>query len=70
MTRKQYTHKIQQLTIAIYKHPESTVQGCKLGTALKRTKDNAKNVPATFGSYEAAWNCDVLRWAREYYGVN
>ncbi len=69
MTRKKYINKVQQLTIAIYKHPDSNVKGHKLGKALKYIKANAKSVPAKFGSYDEAWNCDAMRWAREHYGV-
>lgn len=71
MTRKEYINKIQALTLAIYRNPESSfLKGFKVGDALKRVKERAKDVPKTYGSYEAAWNSDVLKWAREHYGVN
>ena len=70
MTRKQYINKLWTLTIAIYNHPESIFpDGYKLGEALKHNKAFAKNIPATFGSYEAAWNSEHMKWAREHYGV-
>jgi hypothetical protein len=69
MTRKQYINKGQQLIIAVYNHPESFMKGRKLGDCLKTFRDNAKRVPAKFGSYEAAWNSGAMRWAREHYGV-
>lgn len=71
MTRKQYIRKLQSLTIAIYNHPESVFpKGYKLGEALKHNRDYAKNVPAKFGSYENAWNSQVVAWARNFYGVH
>lgn len=71
MTRKQYVHKLWGLTLAIYRHPESIFPDeYKVGEALKHNKKFAKKVPETFGSYEAAWNSEAVKWAREYYGVN
>lgn len=68
MTRKKYIHKIQNLMIAIYNHPDSFYpDGYKLGSALKHAKEFAKQVPVKNGSYEAAWNCEAMRWAREHY---
>jgi len=68
MTRKQYINKGQQLILAIYKHPQSLYpEGQKIGEHLKHFKKNAKSVPEKFGSYEAAWNCDIMKWARENY---
>lgn len=71
MTRKQYVRKITALTIAIHNAPDSNaVNGFKIGNALRHVRANAKTVPATWGSYDASWNSDVMKWAREYYGVN
>ena len=70
MTRKKYINKIQALTLAVYRHPESNfLHGFKVGEALKHVKEHAKTVPKTYGSYEAAWNDEALKWAREHYGV-
>ena len=71
MTRKKYIHKMQQLLLAIYNHPGSLYpDGYKIGEALKHHKKFAKEVPAKFGSYEAAWNCEIIIWACEHYGVS
>lgn len=68
MTRKQYINKGQQLILAIYNHPQSLYpEGQKIGEQLKRFKKNAKFVPEIYGSYEAAWNCAIMKWAREHY---
>lgn len=70
MTRKQYVHKLWMLTLAIYKSEKPLLpEGYKVGEALKHNKAYAKKVPQTFGSYEAAWNCEATKWAREFYGV-
>ena len=70
MTRKKYIHKIQSLIIAIHNHPTSLYpEGYKLGESLKHARDYARNVPKNFGSYEAAWNCEAIAWARNHYGV-
>lgn len=72
MTRKQYVRKLTALTIAIHNAPESNFKdGSKhLGNALRYVKAKAKTVPATWGSYDAAWNSDAMKWARKHYGVN
>lgn len=68
MTRKQYIKKGQQLILAIYKDIQSDFpENHKVGKALKQFKENAKNVPKTFGSYEEAWNCEPMRFARRHY---
>ena len=70
MTRKQYVHKLWMLTLAIYNSEKPLLpEGYKVGEALKHNKAYAKKVPKTFGSYEAAWNCEHMKWAREFYGV-
>lgn len=68
MTRKQYINKAQVLVIAIHKTIHKTShKRYKLGNALRTFRDGAKNVPGEFGSYEAAWNCDAMRFARKHY---
>ena len=68
MTRKQFINKGQRLMLAIYNDPNGLYpDGFKIGEALKKFKENAKNVPKTFGSYEEAWNCEPMKWAREHY---
>lgn len=70
MTRKQYTRRVQALALAIYHHPESIYpKNYRIGDALRHIRDVSKNVPKMFGSYAAAWNCDAVKWAREFYGV-
>lgn len=71
MTRKKYIHKVQEMILAVHRHPSSLYpEGHKVGTALKHVRDYAKEVPKNFGSYEAAWNSEAMIWAREYYGVS
>ena len=71
MTRKKYIHNLWSLTLAIYRNPESNfMKGFKVGEALKNNKRAAKEVPKRFGSYEAAWNSEAMKWARQHYGVN
>lgn len=68
MTRKQYVHKLWNLILAIRNHPGNPYpDDYKIGRALKYAKDNAKNVPKAFGSYEAAWNCKAMKMARDLY---
>lgn len=69
MTRKEYTNRMQNLIVAIHKHPTTNTADINLGKALRYAKDHAREAAENFGSYEAAWNCSGLRWAREYYGV-
>jgi hypothetical protein len=70
MNRKQYIRKIQAVQIAVYNSKESFYpDGFKLGDALKHSRDFAKEVPKKFGSYEAAWNSDIMKWCREHYNV-
>lgn len=66
MKRKTYIKKIWALEAAIAKHP-STMSEIMTGESLKHSTRYAKKVPANFGSYEAAWNCDAMKWARSYY---
>lgn len=66
MTRKQYIHKLQSLVIAIHRASENEY---KLGESLRHVRDNAKNAPGNFGSYDAAWNSKEIKWIRDYYGV-
>lgn len=68
MTRKEYTHRVQNLLVAIRNDP--TYNGWKLGEALKRTKENAKNVPKKWGSYEAAWNSETMKGLRKLFNVD
>lgn len=71
MTRKQYIKKVQQLELAIFRHPESTFpEGYKVGNATRHTARATKSVPKGFKSYQEAWDSEPMRWAREYYGVN
>ncbi len=68
MTRKKYIKKGQALMVAIAKHPETIYpKGFKIGQALKYFKGYAKNVPGIHGSYQAAWDSDVMKWARNHY---
>lgn len=68
MTRKQYVHKLWALILKIYNHPGNPYpDNYKIGLSLKYAKDNAKNVPKAFGSYEAAWNCKAMKMTRELY---
>lgn len=69
MTRKEYTHRMQNLIIAIHNDPVCD-RSWKLGEALKRTKENAKNVPKKWGSYEAAWNSETMKGCRKLFGVD
>lgn len=70
MTRKQYERRVQELILAIYRHPSSNFpEGYKVGNSLRYFKRRSKGVPKDFGSYEEAWNCKEMRWAREFYGV-
>ena len=66
MTRKQYKNKVRELIIAVY---NNSCKDYKLGVTLKQSQDidNIKDVAKRFGSYEAAWNCDAMRWARQFY---
>lgn len=66
MTRKEYVRKLQALVIAVYRKDGIRGHG-SLGKSLRHVRDSAKDVPAAWGSYDAAWNCDFLRWARHYY---
>ena len=66
MTRKKFINKMQALTIAV--HRESNKE-YKLGESLRHVKDNAKNAPERFGSYDAAWNSKEIRWIRDYFRV-
>lgn len=68
MTRKEYTHRVQNLMIAIHNDPAYT--GWKVGEALKRTKENAKNVPKKYGSYKAAWNNETMRGLWKLFNVD
>lgn len=68
MTRKQFQRRIQELVIALHKDPEMTFTE-KVGIATRRAHDNAKRAAQLFGSYEAAWNCDAVRWLRNKYGM-
>ena len=71
MTRKKYIHKVQELVLAIHRHPASLYpEEYKVGTALKHVRDYAKKVPKNFGSYEEAWNSEHMIWACEHYGVS
>lgn len=71
MTRKTYVHKLWNLTLAIYRDPESNfMEGYKVGNAFRHNKDFAKNVPEKFGSYEAAWNSETMVMCRKRYGVS
>ena len=67
MTRKTYVHKLWAVTVAFSK--AFPAKDMKIGNALRHNKDFAKNVPKTFGSYEAAWNNpalqDLIRMIRE-----
>ena len=63
MTRKQYYHKGMQLVVAINKYHGSD----NLGSALAHFKEAHRNAPKNFGSYEKAWNCEAMRWARKFY---
>ena len=66
MKRKQYIHKMWAVTVECSKRfPEWYEHGGNLGQALKHNKDFAKDVPKTFGSYEAAWNCEAMVKLRE-----
>ena len=68
MTRKQYVHKLWHLILTIRNHPASMYpDDYKIGIQLKYAKDNAKNVPKVFGSYEAAWNDKAMKLARDLY---
>lgn len=62
MTRKQYYHKGMQLIVAIHKQ-----SGGNLGKALSHFRDAHREAPKHFGSYENAWNCEAMRWARNFY---
>ena len=63
-----FIKKGQKLLVAFYKDPEIKWDGRKkVGEALKHFKENAKSVPAKFGSYEEAWNCEAMKWLREHY---
>lgn len=68
MTRKKYTHKMQNLILAIAKHPDS--KGLRIGPALRHAQDYAKEIGLRGDSYESAWNCEPVMWARKHYGVN
>ena len=70
MTRKKYVRKLWAVTLAVYNSPDSLFsEGYKVGEALKHNKAHAKSVPKAFGSYEAAWNSEAMKWVREHYGV-
>ena len=68
MTRKKYINLGTKLVVAMYKSPDSIVKGVSVGSMIRHFRDNAKHVPEVFGSYEAAWNCEAMKWARENYG--
>lgn len=74
MTRKMYLRKLQVLVIAIHNHPTTPFGYSKrsLGDALREVRDKVnagalKNTP--WRSYDEAWNCEAMRWARDFYGV-
>lgn len=70
MTRKQYQRRMQELVIAVHNDPEITCTGRDtIGVATRRTHDNAKRAAQLFGSYEAAWNCEAVKWLRNRYGM-
>lgn len=70
MTRKQYQRRIQELVIALHNDPEMTfTENDKVGIATRRAHDNAKRAAQLFGSYDAAWNCEAVKWLRNRYGM-
>lgn len=69
MTRKQYINKVQWMILAFSKS-NMRFPGWKMGEALKNAKRKAKDVPKVFGSYEAAWNSDVMEEVRKLLGLN
>lgn len=73
MTRKKYIHKMQNLIVAIAKHPTTNRNGLpalRIGPALRRVQDQAKFGAKENVSYEEMWNSEPIRWAREFYGVD
>ncbi len=65
MTRKKYINNMRWLMLAFYHaHKSGYSDGYKIGKQIRDIKINAPNVPKTFGSYENAWNCDVIMWFR------
>lgn len=70
MTRKAYIHKMQNLLMAIEKHPTSKwPKGHKAGPGLRAVQDHAKEAVKTYGSYDAIWNHPILKQTRDFYGV-
>jgi hypothetical protein len=71
MTRKQYQRRLTELTIAIWKDGRlrGNMPDKGLGAAVRRVRDNAKNVPAKFGSYDNAWNNPTMQDVRKMFGV-
>lgn len=68
MKRKTYEKKLRAMLAAIYHHPESNfVNSYSLGQAMKHSTAHAGDAAKNFGSYDAAWNCSAMRWAREFY---
>lgn len=68
MKRKTYEKKLRAMLAAIYHHPESNfVNSYSLGQGMKYSMSHAREGAKNFGSYEAAWNNDAMRWAREFY---
>lgn len=66
MTRKKFINKMQALTIAVHNMSNKEY---KLGESLRHVRDNAKNAPGNYGSYDAAWNSKEIKWIREYFRV-
>ena len=69
MKRKTYKKKLRALLVAIQQHPMSRYpEGYKPGESMKDSMSAKMDfVNGKFHSYDEAWNCSAMKWAREYY---
>ena len=68
MTRKKYIHKLQELMIAVWNHPDCK-RDYKLGESLKHARDYAKEVPKHFGSYQTAYDSEPFTTIQKMLGI-